>query len=70
MKTGTDAAGLDLNPILTDITAKVIMIPTEAIPGHTTGIIDGQPTNPMKKASHHSSSHSSRSQDKSHTKRN
>ena len=40
MKTGTDTAGLDLNPILADITAKVIMTPTEAIPGHTTGITD------------------------------
>ena len=38
MKTGTDTAGLDLNPILTNITAKVIMTPTEAIPGHTTWI--------------------------------
>ena len=41
MKTGTDAVSLDLNLILTDITAKVIMIPTKAIPGHTTGITDG-----------------------------
>ena len=40
MKTDTDAISLDLNPILTDITAKVIMTPTEAIPGHTTGITD------------------------------
>ena len=28
------------NPILADITAKVTMTPTEAIPGHTTGITD------------------------------
>ena len=41
MKTGTDAAGLDLNPILADITAKVVMTPTEAVPGHITGITDG-----------------------------
>ena len=40
MKTGTDVVSLDLNPILTDITAKVAITPTEAIPGHTTGIID------------------------------
>ena len=40
MKTGTDVVSLDLNPILTDITAKVILTPTEAIPGHTTGITD------------------------------
>ena len=40
MKTGTDAVSLDLNPNLTDITAKVIMTPTEAIPGHTTEIRD------------------------------
>ena len=40
MKTGTDIVGLHFNPILPDITAKVIMIPTEAIPGHTTGIAD------------------------------
>ena len=29
---GTDTVGLDHNAILTDITAKVIMTPTEAIP--------------------------------------
>ena len=40
MKTGTDAASLDLNPNLADITAKVIMTPTETIPGHTTEITD------------------------------
>ena len=40
MKTGTDVVGLDLNPILTDITAKVALTPTEAIPYPTTGIID------------------------------
>ena len=40
MKTDTDAADLDLNPILADITANVIMTPTEAIPGHTTRITD------------------------------
>ena len=40
MKTGTDAVGLDHNPIITDTTAKVTMTPTEAIPGHTTGITD------------------------------
>ena len=39
-KTGTDAVGLDHILILTDITAKVTMTPTEAIPGHTTGITD------------------------------
>ena len=32
--------GLDHNPILTDTTAKVAMIPMEAIPGHTTGTTD------------------------------
>ena len=37
MKTGTDAVGLDHNPIITDTTAKATMIPTEAIPGHTKG---------------------------------
>ena len=37
---GTDAVGLDHNPILTDITAKVTMTPTEAIPGHTTVTTD------------------------------
>ena len=40
MKTGTDMVGLDHNPILTDTTPKVTMTPTEAIPGHTTGITD------------------------------
>ena len=40
MKTGTDTVGLDHIPILTDITAKVTMTPTEAIPGHTTRITD------------------------------
>ena len=40
MKTGTDTVGLDHNPILTDITAKVTTTPSEAIPGHTTGITD------------------------------
>ena len=40
VKTGTDVVGLDHNPILTDTTAKVIMTPTEAIPGHTAGITD------------------------------
>ena len=39
-KTGKDAVGLDHNPILTDITAKVTMTPTGAVPGHTTGITD------------------------------
>ena len=37
MKTGTDAVGLDYNPILTDTTAKVTMTLTEAVPGHITG---------------------------------
>ena len=40
MKKGTDAASLGFNPILTDITAKVIMTPTEVVLGHTTGITD------------------------------
>ena len=40
MKSGTDVVSLDNNPILTDITAKVVMAPTEAIPGHTTRITD------------------------------
>ena len=40
MKTGTDTVSLDLNPNLTDITAKIIMTPTEGIPGHTIGITD------------------------------
>ena len=39
-KTATDVIGLDLNHILNDITAKVTITPTEAIPGHTTGIIN------------------------------
>ena len=40
MKSGTDAVGLDYNPILTDTTAQAAMTPTEAIPGHTTGTAD------------------------------
>ena len=40
MKTGTDAVGLDHNPIIADTTAKVNMTPTEASPGHTTGTTD------------------------------
>ena len=32
--TDTDAVGLDPNPILTDTTATVTMIPTEDAPGH------------------------------------
>ena len=40
MKTGTGAVSLDHNLILRDITAKVTMTPTDAIPGHTTGITD------------------------------
>ena len=40
MKTGTDAVGLDHNPIIADTTAKVTMTPTEAVPGHTTGTTD------------------------------
>ena len=40
MKTGTDIVGLDLNPILTDITTKVTITPMEAIPGDTTGILN------------------------------
>ena len=40
MKTGTDAVGLDDNPILADTTAEAAMTPTEAIPGHTTGTAD------------------------------
>ena len=40
MKEGADAVSLDLNPIITNITLKVIMTPTEAIPGHNTGITD------------------------------
>ena len=41
MKTGTDAVGLDHNPIIADTTAKVTMTPTEAIPGHITKTTDG-----------------------------
>ena len=40
MKTGTDAVFLHHKSILADITAKVTMAPTEAIPGHTTGTTD------------------------------
>ena len=40
MRTGTDAVSPDVNPILTDITTKLVMTPTETIPGHTTGITD------------------------------
>ena len=40
MKTGTDTVGLGHNPIIADYTSKVAMIPTEAIPGHTTGTTD------------------------------
>ena len=40
MKIGTDAVCLDHNPIIAYITAKVIMTPTEAILGHTTGMTD------------------------------
>ena len=40
MKMGTDTVGLDHSPILIDITAKVAMTPTEAIPGHTSGTTD------------------------------
>ena len=40
MKTGTNAVGLNHNLIITDTTAKVSMIPTEAVPGHTTGTTD------------------------------
>ena len=39
-KTGTDAVGLDHNPIITDTTAKVTLTPTDVIPGHTTGTTD------------------------------
>ena len=52
MKIGRDAVGLDHNPILTDITAKVTMTPTKAVPGHTTGIADvitGEFTTPTLK---------------------
>ena len=38
MKTGTDAVGLDHNSIITDTTANVTMIPTDA--DHTTGTTD------------------------------
>ena len=40
MIAGTDAVGLDHNPILTDTTTDTAMIPTEAISGHTTGTTD------------------------------
>ena len=40
MKAGTNAVGLDHSPIIADTAAKVTMIPTEAIPGHTTGTTD------------------------------
>ena len=40
MKMGTDAVGLDHNPIFTDTTAEATMTPTEAIPGHTTETAD------------------------------
>ena len=40
METGTDAVGLDHSPIIADNTAKVAMIPTEVIRGHTTGTTD------------------------------
>ena len=40
MKTGIEAVGLDHSPIPTDTTAEVAMTPTEAVPGHTTGITD------------------------------
>ena len=40
MKAGKDAVGLDHSPIPADTTAEVTMTPIEAIPGHTTGIID------------------------------
>ena len=39
MKTGTDAVGLDHNPIIT-YTAKVAMIPTEAVICNITGSTD------------------------------
>ena len=39
MKTGTDTVDPDHNLILTDIEAQIIMTHTEAIQGHTTGII-------------------------------
>ena len=37
MIAGTDMVGLDHDPFITDTTAPVNMIPTGAIPGHTTG---------------------------------
>ena len=37
---GLDAVGLDHSPIPTDTTAEVAMTPTEAVPGHITGITD------------------------------
>ena len=40
MKTGIDAVGLAKNLIPTGTTAEVNMTPTEAVPGHTTGITD------------------------------
>ena len=40
MKIGIDAVGLDHNPISTDTTAEVALTPTEAIPGHITGIAE------------------------------
>ena len=40
MKTGTEGVGLDHNHIIRDTTAKVTVIPTEAIPGHSTGATD------------------------------
>ena len=40
MKSGTDVVGLGHNPILKDTTAEATVIPTEAIPGHTTGTAD------------------------------
>ena len=40
MKTGTDAVDPDHNPVISDITAKIAMTPTEAIPGPTTGTTD------------------------------
>ena len=40
MKTGIDTVGLEINPNLGDITAKVIITPTEAVPGHIIEITD------------------------------
>ena len=40
MKSGTDAGGLDHNPILADNTAEATVTPTKAIPGHTTETAD------------------------------